>query len=84
MYLDKDSKVMMTFSALTGWLTWSMSVCDVWLVGTCTRTTVSWSWPVSPRRRWTVGRLLSCGLECTLNAAWYNLYYSSLANYCCY
>ncbi len=40
--------------------------------GTCIKTTVSWSWPVSLRRRWTAGRLLSYELECTLNAAWYN------------
>lgn len=38
----------------------------------CIKTTVSWSWPVSLRRRWTAGRLLSYELECTLNAAWYN------------
>lgn len=59
----------------------------------CTRTTVSWSWPVSLRRRWTVGRLLSYGLECTLNAVWYNvlllLHYSIITSvllqyYCFY
>lgn len=41
-------------------------------VGTSIRTTGSWSWPVSPRRKWTVGRHLSYVLECTLNAAWYS------------
>ncbi|KAK5910612.1 hypothetical protein CesoFtcFv8_004434 [Champsocephalus esox] len=34
-----------------------------------TKITVSWSWPASLRRRWTAGRPLSYGLECTLNAA---------------
>lgn len=38
--------------------------------GTSTRTTGSWSWPASPRRRWTAGRRLSYAPGCILNAAW--------------
>ena len=40
-------------------------------IGTSTRTTVSWSWPVSLQRRWTAGRPPSSGPEFIRNATWY-------------